>query len=57
MRNKGELAMYRFWKRQVQGLAKSSNRQRQRAGQEPRVVHEGRITHSMRTVRQAKAKR
>lgn len=56
MMNKFDKALHRHAKRYQQGLVGASRRQLQRAGQPPRVYHEGRITHSMRTVRQAKAR-
>ncbi len=51
LRNKSEKALHRHVKRHQQGLAGASQRQLQRAGQPSRVHHDGRITHSMRTVR------
>lgn len=49
--NKFDKALHRHAKRMQQGLNRASRRHLQRAGQPPRVYHEGRITHSMRTVR------
>ncbi len=50
LRNKFDKALHRYAKRQQQGLAGASRRQLQRAGQPPHVYHDGRITHSMRTL-------
>lgn len=55
--NKFDKALHRHAKRMQQGLNRSSRRHLQRAGQPPRVYHEGRITHSMRTVRQGRYER
>lgn len=55
--NKYEKAIVRAVRRRAKGLAGADNRHRALAGQQPRVWHQGRITHSMRTEEQGRYRR